>query len=162
MNGAHWHLVLNHLPIIIPMVGLLIMIFGLLLKSEILQRAAYSVFVLGALTAIAAFFTGEGAEEVVENITGIDERFIKTHEEVAEIFAILMYVLGGISLIGLWANWKKKSYSKMISFASIVFTLVVLFYAKETGTTGGEIRHTEIRVDGAVVNRSIDYDEDDH
>lgn len=91
MNGAHWHLVLNHLPIIIPMVGLLVMVFGLLLKSEILKRAAYSIYVLGALTAIAAFFTGEGAEEVVEKINGIDERFIKSHEEVAEIFAVLFY-----------------------------------------------------------------------
>lgn len=124
MNGAHWHLVLNHLPIIIPMVGLLVMVFGLLLKSEILKRAAYSIYVLGALTAIAAFFTGEGAEEVVEKINGIDERFIKSHEEVAEIFA-------------------------------------VLFYAKETGTTGGEIRHTEIRAVGAGINQTTTYDRDD-
>lgn len=148
MNGAHWHLVLNHLPIIIPMVGLLMMIGGILLKSEILKRAAYGIFILGALTAIAAFYTGEGAEEVIEEIQGIDERFIKIHEEKAEIFAILLYVLGGISLLGLWANWQKKSFSNVISYMAIVFSFVVLFYAKQTGTTGGEIRHTEIRVDG--------------
>lgn len=148
MNGAHWHLVLNHLPIIIPMVGLLVMIGGLLIKSEILKRAAYSVFILGALTAIVAFSTGEGAEEVIEEIQGIDERLIRVHEEAAEIFAILLYVLGGISLIGLWANWKGKSFSNLITFLTVTLSLVGLFYAKQTGTTGGEIRHTEIRVDG--------------
>ena len=26
----------------------------------------------------------------------------------------------------------------------MIFTFVVLFFAKQTGTTGGEIRHTEI------------------
>lgn len=147
MNGANWHLVLNHLPIIIPIIGLLIMVGGFLFKSEILKRAAYSIYILAAITAIAAFSTGEGAEEIVEEIKGIDEQLIKVHEETAETFAILLYALGGISLIGLWANWKKKSFSKLISFASIALTIIVLFYAKQSGTTGGEIRHTEIRVD---------------
>ena len=148
MNGAHLHLALNHLPIIIPMVGLLVMIAGLLLKSEIVKRTAYSIFILGALAAIVAIYTGEGAEEVVEEIQGLDERFIEVHEETAETFAILLYVLGGISLIGIWANWKGKSFSNLTVFATIAMSLVGLFYAKQTGTTGGEIRHTEIRADG--------------
>jgi uncharacterized membrane protein len=148
MNGAHWHLVLNHLPIIIPMVGLLVMIGGLLTKSEILKRAAYSIFILGAITAIAAFSTGEGAEEVVEEIQGIDEQLIKVHEETAEIFAIILYVLGAVSLIGLWASWKEKSFSPLVTFVAVALSLAGLIFAKQTGTTGGEIRHTEIRVDG--------------
>lgn len=145
MNGAHWHLVLNHLPIIIPMVGLFVMIGGLFLKSEILKRTAYCIFILGSIAAIAAFSTGEGAEEIVEGIQGIDEDFIEVHEETAEVFAIILYVLGGASLLGLWASWKEKSFSNPIVFATIVLSLLGLFYAKQTGTTGGEIRHTEIR-----------------
>ncbi|WP_367391455.1 hypothetical protein [Lewinella sp. LCG006] len=164
MNGAHWHLVLNHLPIIIPMVGLLIMLVGFFLESDILKRAAFGIFILGALSAIVAFSTGEGAEEVIEGIAGIDEQLIKIHEEAAEIFAILLYVLGGISLIGLWANWKKQPFSKIIAVVTIVFSLVVLFYAKQTGTTGGEIRHTEIRADGfngtSNVNQNMEYETD--
>jgi uncharacterized membrane protein len=161
MNAAHWHLVLNHLPIIIPIIGLLILITGLFLKSEILKRAAYCLFILGAMIAIAASLTGEEAEEVIEGMAGIDEKFIKVHEEVAEIFAILIYILGGISLIGLWANWKQKSFSNIISFVVIAFTVVVLFYAKETGTTGGEIRHTEIREDGSSSNNTLNPKHED-
>ena len=164
MNEAHWHLALSHLPIIIPLLGLLIMVGGLLVKSEILKRAAYSVFILGALTAIAAFSTGEGAEEVVEGIQGIDEQFIEIHEETAEIFSTLLYILGGLSLIGLWANWKKKPFSKIISIVTISFAFIVLFYAKQTGTTGGEIRHTEIRTDGTksspMMNQNKEHEED--
>ena len=146
MNGAHWHLVFNHLPVIIPIVGLLVMIGGLILKSEILKRAAFCIFSLGAITAILASSTGEGAEEVVEEIQGIDEKLIKIHEEAAEMFAILIYILGGLSLVGLWANWKQKSYSNLITYVVVAYSFVVFFYAKQTGTTGGEIRHTEIRV----------------
>lgn len=165
MNAAHWHLALNHLPIIIPIVGLLIMVGGIILKSDILKRTAYCIFILGALTAIAAFSTGEEAEEVVERINGIDEAFIEAHEETAEVFSIILYVLGGISLIGLWANWKGESLSNRIVFVTLSLALVGLFYAKQTGTTGGEIRHTEIRTDGTVANpaedQSDDHEEDD-
>ncbi|MEQ8547125.1 MAG: hypothetical protein RIC03_04410 [Cyclobacteriaceae bacterium] len=165
MNGAHWHLVTNHLPIIIPLMGIVIMVGGILFKSEILKRAAYSIFILGSLSAIVAFSTGEGAEEIVEKIQGMDEQFIKTHEEAAETFAILLYVLGMISVIGLWANWKKKSFSNTISIAALTFAIITLYSAKETGTTGGEIRHTEIRADSANsgnnANQNSEQEEDD-
>ena len=145
MNTAHWHLVVNHLPIIFPVVGLIVMITGLVSKSEAVKRTAFMIFTLGAFAAIAAFYTGEGAEEVVEKISGINEKFIESHEETAETFAILSYVLGGISLLGLWASFKQKSFSNIIVIVTLLFALVVLFFAKQTGTTGGEIRHTEIR-----------------
>ncbi|MBX2904184.1 MULTISPECIES: hypothetical protein [unclassified Empedobacter] len=164
MNGAHWHLVVNHLPIIFPIVGVIVMITGLISKSEAVKRTAFMIFVFGALAAIAAMNTGEGAEEVVENINGVSENFIESHEEAAETFAILSYILGGISLLGLWASFKQKSFSSIISIATLIFAFVVLFFAKQTGTTGGEIRHTEIRSGNnipASENKNAEEDQDD-
>jgi uncharacterized membrane protein len=115
MNAAHWHLVVNHLPIIFPIVGVIVMITGLFSKSEAVKRTAFMIFIFGALAAIAAMNTGEGAEEVVEKINGVTENFIESHEETAETFAILSYILGGISLLGLWASFKQKSFSSIIS-----------------------------------------------
>ena len=164
MNGAHWHLVVNHLPIIFPIVGVIVMITGLISKSEAVKRTAFMIFIFGALAAIAAMNTGEGAEEVVENINGVSENFIESHEEAAETFAILSYILGGISLLGLWASFKQKSFSSIISIATLIFAFVVLFFAKQTGTTGGEIRHTEIRSGNnipATENNNAEKDEND-
>lgn len=150
MNGAHWHLVLNHLPIIVPMIGGLVMLGGHIFRVEAVKRTAYFIFIFGALCTILAFTTGEGAEETIEDIQGISKQLIKTHEETADTFAILSYLLGAISLLGLWANWQKKSFANLLSFVTLIFCGVVLFFAKQTGTTGGEIRHTEIRADGAT------------
>ncbi|MCB0451309.1 MAG: hypothetical protein KDC94_00165 [Aequorivita sp.] len=164
MNGAHWHLAVNHLPIIFPIVGVIIMITGLVSKSEAVKRTAFMIFILGALSAITAMSTGEGAEEVVEKISGVTENYIENHEETAETFALLSYILGGISLLGLWASFKQKSFSSIISIATLVFAFVVLFFAKQTGTTGGEIRHTEIRdgnISPAIENNNAEKDEDD-
>lgn len=145
MNGAHWHLVVNHLPIIFPIVGVIVMIAGLVSKSEAVKRIAFMIFILTALAAITAMSTGEGAEEIAEKIMDVTENYIENHEETAETFALLSYILGGISLLGLWASFKQKSFSSIISIATLVFAFVVLFFGIQTGTTGGEIRHTEIR-----------------
>ena len=164
MNGAHWHLVVNHLPIIFPIVGVIVMITGLVSKSEAVKRTAFMIFILSALAAIAAMSTGEGAEEIVEKISDVTENYIKNHEETAETFALLSYILGGISLLGLWASFKQKSFSPIISITTLVFAVVVLFFAKQTGSTGGEIRHTEIRSGNnspSLEKNNAEKDEDD-
>lgn len=61
MNQAHYHLALNHLPIIIPMIGLLVVIGGFLTRSETVRRTAFLIFILGALATIPAIGTGDGA-----------------------------------------------------------------------------------------------------
>ena len=64
MNGAHWHLALNHLPIILPLVAIVVLITGLLKGSRSLKETALFIFMIGSLATIAAMNTGEGAEEV--------------------------------------------------------------------------------------------------
>lgn len=161
MNDAHFHLVVNHLPIIFPLVGVIILITGLIAKSEAVKRTAYMVFSLGAVTTIAAMTSGEGAEEVVENINGISESFIEKHEEAAELFSLLSYVLGGLSLIGLWASFRQKTFSSIVSIAVLGLAFIVLVFAKQTGTSGGEIRHDEIRSGTSTTQIPVDNDDDD-
>ena len=129
----------------------------MIIRSEIVQRVGYLILILGAIATIPAFFTGEGAEEIVENIDGITHDIIHEHEEVAETFAILSYILGGLSLVGLWANLKRKSFSLWLGYGIFAFGVMVLVFAQQTGTTGGEIRHTEIRK-GVVIAKENNED----
>ncbi|MCU0437852.1 MAG: hypothetical protein MUC49_08035 [Raineya sp.] len=163
MNAAHFHLVMNHLPIIIPMIGLLVMLGGLILKSEVIKRTAYAIFIMGAIATVPAFASGEGAEEVLEKMQDVSHKLIHEHEEQAETFALLSYALGVIAIVGLWSNWKKKSFTSMISYLTVVMSLVVLFFAKQTGTSGGEIRHSEIRTEksGNPSEKKVEKEVDD-
>lgn len=152
MNNTHLHLVVNHLPIIFPVVGLIILLIGIFTKTEISKRNAYITFILGALASLAAMATGEGAEEGVENLPGVAESLIKTHEEAAELFAGLSYILGGLSAVALFASFKNFAFSKVLPFVIGIFAFATLFFAQKAGTTGGEIRHTEIRSGATVQN----------
>lgn len=163
MNQAHFHLVVNHFPIIFPIVGVIVMITGLIFKSDAVKRTAFLIFILGSLTSVVAISSGKGAEEFFENIGGVKENYIERHEESAEQFAILTYILGGLSLLGLWAGIKQKSISNYLNIGILIFALVIIYFGKKTGTTGGEIRHTEIRPDyqaPAIINKNETEDND--
>jgi uncharacterized membrane protein len=145
MNQAHLHLVFNHFPIIIPFIGVLVMLGAYLFKSEIVKRTAFAIFILGALFTIPAYATGEEAEEIVEHLAGVEHDYIEEHEEAAETFALISYLLGIVSIVGMWSNWKQKSFAKWMPILTIIVSMIVLYYGKTTGTTGGEIMHQEIR-----------------
>ncbi len=83
MNQAHFHLLLNHAPIIGPAFGIAVLLAGFIFKSDPVKRAALGIFVLAALLAIPAFLTGEGAEEIVEKLPGVNETLMETHEDVS-------------------------------------------------------------------------------
>lgn len=145
MNDAHLHMVVNHFPIIGSILGLGILISGLVLKNNSVKNTAYILFIICAIFSFTAMYTGEGAEEIVEDMPTIGNQIIHEHEELAEKFALIMYVTGFFSLISLVANFKNHKYAKLLSFITLTLALVGTILSKSVGTSGGQIRHTEIR-----------------
>ena len=144
MNDAHLHLLVNHFPIIGTLFGLGILITGILLKNNSVKNTAYILFVVAAIFAAFSMGTGEGAEELVEDLPNIGKQIIHEHEEIAEKFAILMYVTGFLSLLSLFTSIKNHKLAKTFSIITLTLALLATVFAKSVGTTGGEIRHTEI------------------
>ena len=68
--------------------------------------------------------------------------------------SLVLYVLAGISLVGLYLNFKKHAKANLVSYFAFVIALVAVFLGKQTGTTGGEVRHTEIRANTTVGSNS--------
>ena len=147
MNDAHWHLVLNHFPIIGTILALGTLIAGILLKNNSVKITAYVLFIVSAIFAALSMSTGEGAEEMVEDMPGIGKRIIHEHEEIAEKLAIILYLLGGISILGIVLNLKNHAKAKFISIVALIVAVGAVFVAQLVGTSGGEIHHTEIRPD---------------
>jgi hypothetical protein len=103
MSPAHIHLLITHLPIFGAFIGSLVLTYAIIIKSNDTKIAAYGVLILSTFGAGIAFLTGEGTEEIVEEIPGIVDSAIKTHENFALIALIGLLVLGLLSIIGLLA-----------------------------------------------------------
>ena len=160
MTDAHYHLVVNHFPIIGTIFGLGILIAGIVFKNNAVKNVSYIIFIVVAISAFISMSTGEGAEELVEDMPNIGKQIIKEHEELAEKLAIVLYILGAVSLFGLYTNIKKHSKAKLTSFLVLLIAVVGVVLAKSVGTSGGEIRHTEIRANGQPVQSTETKDND--
>lgn len=66
------------------------------------------MFIFGGISAFIAVSTGEGAEEIAESLKR-NHDLIHEHEETAETFALLSYILALFSAVALWINWEKTS-----------------------------------------------------
>ncbi len=152
------HLLLNHLPILGTLFGLLTLAAGFTLKNETVKRTALGFFLFSALCAIPAYLTGEGAEEVVENIPGASsETLVEAHEELANIFLWVVGALGLLSVLTFYFNYTQKKGASLLYVLSFVLGIGAMVLAQQVGTSGGEIRHTEIRsATGGTVAPGID------
>lgn len=145
MNYAHIHLLLNHLPILGTIFGLLLLAWATLRKSDELRCVSLGVFVVTAALAIPAYLTGEPAEEVVEHLPGVAESIIEQHENAA-LFALLGAALTGlVALVGLVFARRAAHLSGAVLAAVAVLAVGTSGLMGWTGNLGGQIRHTEIR-----------------
>lgn len=157
MNEAHIHMLVNHFPIIGLFFGLGVLLFGVVKKNLTLKSTAYVMLIICVIFGQLAMMTGDKAEHFVEDLPGFTHKIIHEHEEAAEAFMIPMYILGLVSIVGLYAQSKKLSFEKWISYLALVLGVVCIFLSKNAGTTGGEIRHTEIREKGSTLSNSDTY-----
>jgi uncharacterized membrane protein len=160
MNQAHLHLMLNHLPILGTLFGLLVLAGGFLFKNNTVKKTALGLFVFSAVCAIPAYLTGEGAEEAVENLPGVGENLMETHEDLANIFLWIVGALGLLSLATFYADFKEKKIAPTLYLITLVAALGTMAFAQRVGTSGGEIRHTEIR-SGATASGGEGEEKDD-
>ncbi|SFN94124.1 hypothetical protein [Salegentibacter flavus] len=161
MNDVHIHLVVTHLPIVGVLIGFLVLLTGYIKKSPQVKTTALGIFIFSALAAIAAFYTGEAAEDIAENLPGVSETLIHTHEEQAELFYTMMLILGGASLVTLLIHHKKYTFVKYGFIVVLLLSLSSIIISKYVGTSGGEITHVEIRNDSNVIQLDSHYDSED-
>ncbi|NUM30896.1 MAG: hypothetical protein HUU47_01050 [Bacteroidetes bacterium] len=144
MEPVHIHLLINHIPILGGIFATALIFFGIILKNETVKKVAYFTFIVSALFVLPANKSGEGAEEIVEKIAGVNERMIEHHEEKADFAMWSSIITGIVSSMGLYLSYKNSKISGVISFVVFVVSLVSIYFLWGAGESGGKIRHTEL------------------
>jgi uncharacterized membrane protein len=144
MSQAHLHLLITHLPIVGSILGTLVLIYGLLSKSNETKLAGYYVLIISSLGSVLAYLTGEAAEESVENIQGVAEGAIEQHEDFAVIGFIALIVLGCFALLATFLTIKKSAWVNKAAIFTLFTGFISFGLIAWTGYLGGQIRHTEV------------------
>lgn len=143
MNWPHLHLMLNHVPVLGTLFGMLLLAYGIVRRHDTVQRAALGTFIVAALVALPVYFTGEPAEEAVEHLAGTAQQAIDSHEEAALISLILVAVLGATALVGLLLA--RRGRATTVVRVALAVSIVTVGLMAWTANLGGRIRHPEVR-----------------
>jgi uncharacterized membrane protein len=144
MNATHFHLLLNHFPIIGTLIGTIILVYGFITKELKIKILSAYIIAAMALLAVPVYLTGEPAEETVEHIRGISEINIELHEEAAEFAIVLMSITGFLALISIIVSKIKPALTHKVFYVLIIFSFFSFASMARVGYLGGQIRHTEL------------------
>lgn len=145
MNDARVHLLLNHIPVIGALFGIAVLLGGIVKQSSELKKAGFVIFVGIALIAVPVFRSGHPAEEIVEDMPGVSERVIETHEDAAKKAMIAVEITGILALISLAASRGSQNTPGSLVALLLAASLATGGLMAKTASLGGKIRHTEIR-----------------
>jgi hypothetical protein len=148
-NAAQVHLLLNHLPVIIPLVAILVFAGSFFLRESagVVRRIGLCLFVLSAITAIPTYLTGEPAEKIVKNYPNVSRALIHDHEKSAKYSFIAIEIIGAMALLLLLAQKAGKAIPGAIWGLLFLLSSLMFAHIAWTAHLGGEIRHEEIRTE---------------
>jgi uncharacterized membrane protein len=150
MNAAQIHLALNHAPLFMSIIAGGLLILGMIKKNESFKSLSLYLLVAAALLTAPVFLTGEGTEELVEHLPGVNESAIEKHEDMAKISLIIIIITGAVGLLGIFIK-KSTGLAKLIFTVAIFLSLASFGTMAQTAHLGGLIRHSEIQ-NGASAN----------
>ncbi|MGH7562748.1 MAG: DUF2231 domain-containing protein [Gemmatimonadales bacterium] len=148
MNGAHWHLLVNHVAVLGSCFGLLLFGIGAARGDRSLWRAGLWLLVATATAALAAWLTGESAEGIIEDLIAGSGELIEPHEEAGKLAAWFTAALGVFGVAVLRYTRLRERLPRALAVAGLVFALAAAGLLSRTAWLGGQINHPEIRPAG--------------
>jgi uncharacterized membrane protein len=143
-DWPHIHIMINHFPVILVVMGALAALLGTIRGRRGVWLYATATLTIAALTAVPTYFTGEPAEHALNRPWYVARDAIHTHEDAALIAALLTGLAGLIALVA----WRRLvRYPRELSLPralriSVVVTAVVAAAAMGYASLlGGYIIH---------------------
>ena len=145
MSAAHFHLALNHIPLLGLLFGTSMLGYGLWRDQANVQRASLGLLAVAGLAIIAVYLTGEPAEEIVEGGTGVSHDALEAHEHFAW-YGLVAGIAAGVGALGalLYGAFRGRLVRWTVG-GTLVLALASAGLIAYTASLGGKISHPELR-----------------
>jgi uncharacterized membrane protein len=151
MNLAHLHLVLNHVPTVGAVAALGLLLLGFARRNDHLKHAGLEVLFVIAVLTLPVYVSGVAAQYELEDRTEISVDAIKTHHDAALIGFTVMEFAGFLGWVALWQSRRRGRPARGLVSAATVLLVIAVAVMGRAANLGGEVRHPEIRAEGAGV-----------
>lgn len=130
------HPLIVHFPIALLVTATVIEIVNLFLKKDYLGKASTILFVVGVVTGVASYMSGEPAEEFAEQKWGEGiESTVELHETMAAVSLVIFGIIAALKLFGR----KLKMNAKLIVGLVVLLGIAGSSTLAYTGHLGGKM-----------------------
>ena len=154
MTGAHLHLALNHVPVVLVPVAVVMLLYAMVNKSADLMKGALALLIVSTLFGAAAFLTGEPAEDSLKQIPEVSTEAIEPHEKLATFAAGATTLAGVLALIVLM-KWQPGGATPWTMIATLVVAFIAALLLAWTAYLGGRINHPELRENSSAARIDV-------
>ena len=158
MSMVHLHLLLNHVPVVGAVLILALLTLAMIRGSSEITKTSLGIAVAIGLVTLMVYFTGEPAEDKVENLAGVSEVMIERHEDAALLATAVAGTFGALAL-GVLLLFRGRAVPRLATGATLVGAVALALSMAWTANLGGQIRHSEIRGDVATASADAEGDE---
>jgi hypothetical protein len=158
MNLAHFHIVVNHVPSLGSILGLLLLAMGIYKKDETIKQSAYFVLVLITMAVLPTYVSGAEAQRIVKTSASYSAGMVQLHQNLAMVTLLVMTFAGMFAWFGTWEIRRQKRSGSLTTAATLIFTTAAVVLVLETASIGGKINHSEIReASDAAVTEAVGW-----
>jgi len=147
LTPTHIHLLLNHVPTIAFGIALGLFIGAIVSRSEDLKKGALTVLVAVAILTFPTYVSGNAADEAIRNMPDVSKTLIATHEGAALLSFIFMEITGAVAWLALWQMRRAGKISARTLGTVLLLAAITMGLVTQAANVGGEIRHSEIRLE---------------
>ncbi len=108
MDGHSLHLMINHFPVILSMLGAAAAAVAFITRRRTVLLYALATLTLAGASVYPAFWSGGEAEEKIEERWYVDRQQLHEHEESAEVANVILLVTGALSAVSWWMMLRTK------------------------------------------------------
>jgi hypothetical protein len=158
MNLAHVHIILNHVPSLGSIAGLVLLIAGIYRKDEVIKQSAFFVLVLITMAVLPTYISGAEAQRIVAKSPSYSAGMVQLHQNAAMITLLTMTAAGMFAWFGLWEYRRHARSGSLTATATLISTMAAVASVFITANIGGAISHPEIRNAGdAAVTEAVGW-----
>lgn len=144
-DWPHIHLLINHFPIILSVMGAVAVVVALVMRSRGVWLYAVASLTVMGLSAYPTHFTGDEADHALNDPWYIVKGAIDRHDDAAGWALWLMLITGVIAAYAWWRALRKDRDAQQapvwLRIAVLVGSLLSLAAVTRTSLLGGEIVH---------------------
>jgi uncharacterized membrane protein len=144
-NLAHLHIAINHVPVVLAPVALVLFVVALWRASVPALRTGIVVAWVSGSSALAAYFTGDPAADLVMEAEKAQKAALNPRVEEHEESAA--WALGAsmvLAAAGVW-GWRRPGAGRQVTIPLVVLSGLTTLILARTAELGGQIRHPESR-----------------